>query len=500
LNKQVLTSTSSRYVTTLAPSQFDDLGLEYYFELTSPTGLKTQSVTGYTYLYYAEGLPIGDLKSGSTVASYQLIAVPLNLADGSVGAVLEDDLGAYDNRKWRLFGYQDGTLQEYQDPENPPLDSLRAGRGYWFITKNPTLPNTGAGTTVRANSRQPYRMALKRGWNLIGNPYNFNISWPQVKLFNRNPSGLGNLKVYEEGFLDVDSEILPRFRGAYVFAERELTIQIPVLKDDAINGRRAATKKPRHHPESEWEVNFALRAREMNYRLGGVGMHPRADTGKDPFDEITLPRFLHYLEINFDHPEYFAPRFTKDVVPVDEARTWTFTVASNLPPQTVELSWENFFSERADPDKQLILYDEQRRQIIDLRKNERYAFWLADSATFRLYYGSPAYVQPHLRPQRSTLGSNYPNPFGDPSNETTRIPFALPGTQPAYRVDLGIYSLTGQRVASLAEGTYPPGAHEATWNGRAASGRRLPPGLYVCRMEVASTNGRETRFQKIWLR
>ena len=502
--KQLLTSASSRYVTTLSPAQFDDLGLEYYFEATSPTGVKTRSVTGYTYLYYTNGLPIGDLKTGSTVASYQLIAIPLNLVNGSVGAVLEDDLGAYDNRKWRLFGYQSGALQEYQGPEDARLDNFQAGRGYWFISKNPTLPNTGAGTTVRANSLQPYQMPLKQGWNLIGNPYNFNISWPQVKLFNRNPSGLGNLKIYEGGFLDAESDILPQFRGAYVFAERDLTIQIPVFKDEAINGRRAATEKPRHHPGSEWEVNFALRAREMDYRMGGVGMHPRAEVSKDEFDEITLPRFLQYLEINFDHPEYFAPHFTKDVVAVDEARSWTFTVASNLAPQTVELSWENYFSERADPDKQWMLYDEQRRQIIDLRKNKRYAFWLADSATFRLYYGSPAYVQPHLRPQRSTLGVNYPNsfgdPLGDPLNATTRIPFALPGDESAYEVDLGIYSLTGQRVASLVKGNYPPGAHEATWDGRAASGRRLPPGLYVCRMEVASANGQERLFRKILLR
>ena len=77
---------------------------------------------------------------------------------------------------------------------------------------------------------------------------------------------------------------------------------------------------------------------------------------------------------------------------------------------------------------------------------------------------------------------------------------ALPGDEPAYEVDLGIYSLTGQRVASLVKGNYPPGAHEATWDGRAASGRRLPPGLYVCRMEVASANGRERLFRKILLR
>lgn len=71
-----------------------------------------------------------------------------------------------------------------------------------------------------------------------------------------------------------------------------------------------------------------------------------------------------------------------------------------------------------------------------------------------------------------TLDSAYPNPFA----ARTTVRYTLPT---AADVTLAVYDVLGRRVATLAEGTQPPGAHEATFD---AVG--LPSGVYLARLTV----------------
>ena len=68
----------------------------------------------------------------------------------------------------------------------------------------------------------------------------------------------------------------------------------------------------------------------------------------------------------------------------------------------------------------------------------------------------------------------FPNPF---SQEAT-ISFSL---QVPSDVKIGIYNLSGIKVASLVNATYSSGSHTVSWNGRDSSGRTLPGGVYVVR-------------------
>ena len=49
---------------------------------------------------------------------------------------------------------------------------------------------------------------------------------------------------------------------------------------------------------------------------------------------------------------------------------------------------------------------------------------------------------------------------------------------------LGIYTLTGQRVRLLVDGSLDAGWHEARWDGRDEAGRALGSGVYLCRLTV----------------
>ncbi len=79
---------------------------------------------------------------------------------------------------------------------------------------------------------------------------------------------------------------------------------------------------------------------------------------------------------------------------------------------------------------------------------------------------------PVMPAARAMLRQNYPNPF----NPVTTIRYSLPGEG---HVRIDVYSSTGRRVATLVNGTKPPGDHEVV-----LEGRDLPSGVYLYRIRV----------------
>lgn len=68
-----------------------------------------------------------------------------------------------------------------------------------------------------------------------------------------------------------------------------------------------------------------------------------------------------------------------------------------------------------------------------------------------------------------------PNPF----SASTTIKYTIPARD---RVALNVYDSSGRLVSQLVAGEKTPGSHRAKWNGRDASGRELPSGIYFYRL------------------
>jgi len=79
-----------------------------------------------------------------------------------------------------------------------------------------------------------------------------------------------------------------------------------------------------------------------------------------------------------------------------------------------------------------------------------------------------------LSPNQFNLDQNYPNPF----NPTTTISFTLPERTD---IHLEIFNIIGQSVAVVADGSYPAGTHNLTWD---ASGN--PSGIYFYKISAES--------------
>ena len=94
------------------------------------------------------------------------------------------------------------------------------------------------------------------------------------------------------------------------------------------------------------------------------------------------------------------------------------------------------------------------------------------------YFALPlAALTGSVLPARFTLGQNYPNPF----NPSTIIPYHLAASS---EVQLEVFNLLGQHIATLVDEERAAGFHTATWYAIDAAGRAVGAGVYVYRMTV----------------
>ena len=110
--------------------------------------------------------------------------------------------------------------------------------------------------------------------------------------------------------------------------------------------------------------------------------------------------------------------------------------------------------------------------------------YIPDSANHRIRRVEGIPVATHIKdesppevPGSLGLSANYPNPF----NAATVIRFAL---SEAEKVELSVFNLAGQQVATLVEGVRESGAYAVNWDGRDDAGRALASGVYLYRLQT----------------
>ncbi len=86
-------------------------------------------------------------------------------------------------------------------------------------------------------------------------------------------------------------------------------------------------------------------------------------------------------------------------------------------------------------------------------------------------------------PEETSLLQNYPNPF----NAQTVFTYLL--SEAGY-IEISVYNILGQRVATIAEGEKPAGEYSVTWDAA-----RLPSGIYFARLK----SGQDARTVKLLL-
>ena len=127
-------------------------------------------------------------------------------------------------------------------------------------------------------------------------------------------------------------------------------------------------------------------------------------------------------------------------------------------------------------------------KVIDSGESSSGPVIRADAFKVLLYEESPINVDEDkfVIVKEYGLSQNYPNPF----NPATRIKFTIPNVTlsgvEGSRVQLKIYDVLGNEVATLVDEYKPAGMYEVEFNGHSDEGQNLSSGIYFYRLEAGS--------------
>jgi len=206
---------------------------------------------GYTYRFYAVGedkvgnrSPYPDQPQATTRAGTPpKINAGLRMVSLPVISEITDpkEVFAFDTDKWAWY---DPATKQYVRYPNASATALQVGKGFWARFSQDVTPNAKG---ELPDDTQPFAIALKKGWNLIGNPWLLDLNWDanaiQV-MVNGQTKALKDASSIVEPYawrwdgsayqLVIDPSLLTgadnkllKWEGAWVFAWQDATLLIP---------------------------------------------------------------------------------------------------------------------------------------------------------------------------------------------------------------------------------------------------------------------------------
>ncbi|CAN0527921.1 unnamed protein product, partial [Scytosiphon promiscuus] len=182
----------------------------------------------------------------------------------------------------------------------------------------------GPGKTASVKPNEPYTITLNKGWNLIGNPYPYNVLLDSIKKLNDLKTG--NIEFY--GFLNgfiTNPILLERFGNLLLFVHENApsSLKIPVFFDPEANSR--ISKQTQTLEELTWKIDFF----DGENLLSSLGMSPVALMGKDSMDRMAFPNGLEDIKLVSTGKPYFYPDFSKDIVNDTTTSEWKLKFTSH---------------------------------------------------------------------------------------------------------------------------------------------------------------------------
>ena len=465
-------------------------GVVYYIIVTDVTGRMSRGPSIGLHavsvhidepgLLLDEGLP-----GGVDQGAYRLISVPLDLENKDPEAVLSDDFGSYEPFNWRFFELAfDQSVAEY-----PNTSDMTLGKGFWLIAREANkVFDTGPGASAPLN--ETFSIALHPRWNLIGNPFDFEVPVENLSLGQDVPF---ELRSYEGGWNnpinDRVSELQP-FEGYAVFNPSSIVDSLYINPDIREDQNTAAGKIAGQARTGSigWALEITALGRRSRDADNVAAVADDAATGWDPMDYPEPPNMDTFVSLSFPHPDWgrLTESYSTDVRPASQdGDQWHFEVKGGAN-EPVRLAFDG--TESVPLEQEIWLVDEFLEQPINLRSDPSYSFSHAGGNTvrqFKLVVGSRTFISQTLGdvqalPEEFELLPIFPNPF----NSSSTIRYALP--EPTH-VTLNVFNVVGNHVATLVDRTEAEGFHSLVWDGSGMQGNILPSGLYFLQLQAGAT-------------
>ncbi|MGQ9738195.1 MAG: S8 family serine peptidase [Armatimonadota bacterium] len=338
----------------------------------------------------------------------------------------------------------------------------------------------------------PYRIPLKAGWNMVGNPFAFNVPWVACEVetiagvrlslqeaVDKNII-LPQLYRYEGGvytWQTAPAGELYKWEGFWVRAFEDCTLIVMPLPTGGRSVPADATLSG-----GGWLLRLSAVA--GNARDGNtiIGVNSRAADGYGREDVPKPPSISPYVSVKVVNPDWglHAGAYAQDVRRSDRRQTWQLQVETDQVNEPVTLRWERLTD--VPSRVRLTLVDNVTGKRVAMRTTGSYAYQPGGVGTRSFTVIAETDMGSALRISsvrvRATRGSGF------------AIDYALSAEA---QVQITITDASGKPVASLVQSTRSAGLNSATWNGRDSKGVVVPAGSYLVRIEATSTDGERAR-------
>ncbi len=526
MERSAINDTTFHVIASIPAIAVTNRGVEYFIAAADthavPSRLPASGIFSIRVRVEGQGVrKAGAQPAADEQTGYRLISIPLDLDAKQPGAVLEDDLGAYDPAQWRLFQWVPLATGGVAKVEFPNTSAISPGAALWLIVKSADqFIDSGPGTTVSTAEKFP--IPLNRGWNLVGNPFNF-PTVAEDTLSDGDPLHIFSYNGVWSGRLDASATQLQPFEGYAVFSSSTAAMLVkpnpfdpesssPYLiimnvRSDAfrrsifvksltpegattnVHFRSNLRKQTASfNEEASWSIRILAQCQKAKDENNVAAVARDAAREYDRLDHPEPPGIGEYVSVYFPHPEWqrLSKSYCTDFRPEPpEGDEWEFEIKTNIR-DVVNLTFAGVESVPLAYD--VCLVDKALKITSNLRQRDNYA--VAGSGEnhpkrLTLVVGKSSYLNEKLAefrlvPTTYELSQNFPNPF----NPATTIRYALPNPE---RVTLRVYDMLGKVVVTLVDHELKEaGYHAAVWNGRNTAGNLAASSIYFVRMQVGN--------------
>lgn len=384
------------------------------------------------------------------------------------------------------------SFDQTSEQVGPEGGSTMAPLGLAYFIDLPT--DTSVLTEGSPAPEVPYRIPLKKGWNMIGNPFAFNVPWVACEV--ETSSGLRmslqeaadkeiilpQLYRYENGvytWQTAPAGVLYKWEGFWVRAFQDCTLIVMPLPTSG----RSVSADASLSGGSGWLVRFAATAGVAWDGNTVIGVDSRAADGYGREDVLKPPSLSPYVSVRVLNSDWGvrSGAYAQDIRRSDSRRqTWQLQVETDQVNEPVTLRWEGIKDIPARV--RLTLVDEVTGRRIAMRTTSSYTYQPGGVSTRSFTVIAEPDVLSTLRVSsvrvRATRGSGY------------TIDYTLSAEA---QVQIIITDATGKPITSLVQNTRSAGVHSAVWNGRDSRGIAVPAGSYLVRVEATNPDGERAR-------
>jgi subtilisin family serine protease len=340
----------------------------------------------------------------------------------------------------------------------------------------------------------PYRIPLKAGWNMVGNPFAYNVPWVAcevettggVRMSLQEAADkdiiLPQLFRYENGtytWQTAPAGVLYKWEGFWVRAFQDCTLIVMPLP----TGGRSVPADATLSNGSGWLLRFAATAGAARDGNTVIGVNSRAADGYGREDVPKPPSLSPYVSVKVLNTDWGARSgaYAQDIRRYDNRRqTWQIQVETDQVNEPVTLRWDGI--QNVPARVRLTLVDEVTGRRVAMRAVGSYTYQPGGVSTRAFTVIAEPDVHSALRVSsvrvRATRGGGF------------TIDYTLSAEA---QVQMTITDATGKPVVSLVQSTRSAGANSATWNGRDGKGVAVPTGSYLLRIEATTAEGERAR-------